>query len=89
MPSRTYNILAAGKPILAVTETGSEITKVVEEDAVGWTVSPNEPEKLLEKILEIYDSRDDFEEMSRRARNSALEKYSLETAIEKYRTALK
>jgi colanic acid biosynthesis glycosyl transferase WcaI len=89
MPSRTYNILAAGKPILALTEKDSEITRVIEEDQVGWTVLPNEPEQLLQKIFEIYESQNNFEEMSKRARRSALEKYSLETALKKYKTALK
>jgi colanic acid biosynthesis glycosyl transferase WcaI len=88
MPSRTYNILAAGKPILALTEKDSEISKVVEEDHVGWTVAPNEPAKLREKILEIYESREKFEEMGKNARSAALKKYSLETALEKYRKAL-
>lgn len=89
MPSRTYNILAAGKPILALTERESEIAKVVAEDNVGWTVAPNEPEALLEKIFEIYENRQSFEAMSRNARRAALEKYSLEAALKKYKTALK
>ncbi len=89
MPSRTYNILAAGKPILALTEKDSEIAKVVEEEMVGWTVSPNEPDKLLQKIFEIYESKDKFEEMGQNARQSALQKYSLETALIKYKNALK
>ena len=88
MPSRTYNILAAGKPILALAERDSEIEKVVGEESVGWTVPPNEPEKLLEKIFEIYASRHELEAMAKRARAAALEKYSLETALEKYRKAL-
>ncbi len=89
MPSRTYNILAAGKPILALTENESEIAKVVAEDNVGWTVAPNEPEALLRKIFEIYDNRQSFGEMSENARRAALEKYSLETALIKYKKALK
>jgi len=89
MPSRTYNILAAGKPILALTEKDSEIAKVVEEDSVGWTVPPNEPEKLLQKIFEIYENKEKFAEMGNNARQSALKKYSLETALEKYKAALK
>ncbi|HVE58485.1 MAG TPA: glycosyltransferase family 4 protein [Pyrinomonadaceae bacterium] len=89
MPSRTYNILAAGKPILALTEKDSEIAKVVEEDLVGWTVPPNEPAELLQKIFEIYESKEKFAEMGKNARRSALEKYSLETALKKYKTALK
>jgi len=89
MPSRTYNILAAGKPILALTERDSEITKVVEEDRVGWAVLPDEPEMLRQKILEIYENRNEFEAMSKRARQAALEKYSLETALMKYKKALR
>ena len=89
MPSRTYNILAAGKPILALTERDSEITKVVEEDRVGWAVLPAEPEMLRQKILEIYENRNEFEAMSKRARQAALEKYSLETALMKYKKALR
>ena len=89
MPSRTYNILAAGKPILALTEKDSEIAKVVEEDNVGWTVQPNEPEMLLQRIFEIYENRNQFQKMGQNARQTALGKYSFETALEKYRKALK
>lgn len=89
MPSRTYNILAAGKPILALTENESEIAQVVNEDKVGWLVPPNEPELLLQKILEIYENRKNFEQMGKNARQSALKKYSLETALEKYKIALR
>ncbi|MEP6901983.1 MAG: glycosyltransferase family 4 protein [Actinomycetota bacterium] len=89
MPSRTYNILAAGKPILAMTEENSEIARVVEEDNVGWTVVPGNPEKLLQKILEINDAKNLFVDLGKNARQAALKKYSLEKAIEKYRVSLK
>ena len=89
MPSRTYNILAAGKPILALTENDSEIAQVVEEDKVGWTVLPNEPERLLQKILLIYEERYKFEEIGKNARKSAVEKYSIAVALKKYQIALK
>ncbi len=89
MPSRTYNILAAGKPILALTERDSELARVVEEDAVGWVVPPNEEEILLETILRIYDERETLAEKSANARKSALEKYSLETAVAGYQKVLK
>ena len=88
MPSRTYNLLAAGKPILALTEECSEIARVIEEDKVGWFVPPGEPEKLLKAIYKIYSERETIPEMAKRARKSALEKYSLETAIEKYKNAI-
>lgn len=89
MPSRTYNLLAAGKPILALTEENSEIARVIEEDKVGWFVPPCEPEKLLEMIYQIYGERHLIPKMTERARKCAVEKYSLVTAIEKYRKAVR
>ncbi len=88
MPSRTYNILAAGKPILALTEENSEVAKVIEEDRVGWFVPPNEPEKLLQMIYKIYDERDKIPEITIRAREAALQKHSLAVAVAKYRKAI-
>ncbi len=89
MPSRTYNILAVGKPILALTEPDSELARVVEEDKVGWNVAPNEPEKLLETIYRIYAEREKLAAMGERARRSAIEKYSLEKAVSGYLDELK
>lgn len=88
MPSRTYNILAAGKPILALSEKNSELARVVEEDGVGWNVSPNEKEILLETIYRIFDERQTLFEKGEKARKSALENYSLKTAVSRYRKVL-
>jgi glycosyltransferase involved in cell wall biosynthesis len=89
MPSRTYNILAVGKPILALTEADSELARVVTEEKVGWNVAPNEPEKLLETIYRIYAEREKLAEMGKRARRSAVEKYSPEKAVASYLVELK
>ncbi|MGI8639531.1 MAG: glycosyltransferase family 4 protein [Pyrinomonadaceae bacterium] len=88
MPSRTYNILAAGKPVLALTENDSEVAQVIEDDRVGWYVPPGEPEKLLQMIYKIYEERSEIPEMEIRARNSALQKHSLEVAVGKYRKSI-
>jgi glycosyltransferase involved in cell wall biosynthesis len=84
MPSRTYNILAAGKPILAITDEGSELALIVEEENVGWTTTPENAEKLLETIRRIVGERDTLGEMGIRARRAAIEKYSEATAIARY-----
>jgi len=89
MPSRTYNILAVGKPILALAEPDSEVAKVIEEDKVGWTVSPNASDELLRTIFNIYDEKKSLEEFGKNARRAALEKYSLSTAVSNYKDSLK
>jgi glycosyltransferase involved in cell wall biosynthesis len=88
MPSRTYNILAAGKPILAVTEEGSELAQVVVEEDVGWMVKPGSAEDLTKAILEILDRPAELGAMGERARSAAINRYSLEAALGKYRGEL-
>ncbi len=88
MPSRTYNIMAAGKPILALTDDGSELAQVIDEDDIGWHVAPGDPDRLLEAILDIYKRRSDLGEMGKRARTAALQKYSLAMAIGAYSRTL-
>jgi glycosyltransferase involved in cell wall biosynthesis len=89
MPSRTYNILAAGKPILALTEDGSELARVIDEERVGWYVRPGNAVKLKEVVLQCYDERSELPKMRERARNAALAKYSLQTAVDSYRRAMR
>lgn len=84
MPSRTYNFLAAGKPILAIVEEGSEPAIVVEEENAGWVSPPHEPEKLKKTILQAYAKRGELPGYGKRARRAAETKYSFETALGKY-----
>lgn len=88
MPSRTYNILAAGKPIIGLTESGSELERIVEEENVGWNVPPHNPEQLVSAIREAHARRAELPAMGERARAAAETKYSLKTAIAKYREAI-
>jgi glycosyltransferase involved in cell wall biosynthesis len=88
MPSRTYNLLAAGKPILALTEKNSEVERIVSEENVGWTIPPQNSELLLETILEIYEGRSKLEQFSETARKAAVLKCNAENSIEKYRQVL-
>jgi glycosyltransferase involved in cell wall biosynthesis len=88
MPSRTYNVMAAGKPILAITENGSELSQVVNEDDIGWVVSPNSPKALHEIILAICNSQYSLEAMANRARSAALSRYSVDLALKRYKETL-
>ena len=84
MPSRTYNILAAGKPMLAITDDGSELAIVIDEDRVGWHVPPGDIDEFNAAIEQISANREELAKMGERARASALEKYSVEVASRKY-----
>lgn len=88
MPSRTYNIMAAGKPILALTDANSELARVIDEEGIGWYVEPGDPAALRTTILGAYANRESLDEMGKRARAAALEKYSLLEACGKYSDAM-
>jgi colanic acid biosynthesis glycosyl transferase WcaI len=84
VPSRMYNILAAGKPILAIGEPDSEIAFVIGEERVGWLVPPGQPDQIVRIILEARDNPTLLDEMGRRGRLAAEAKYSSTAVIGKY-----
>ena len=51
VPSKSYNIMATGKPILYIGESDSEIATNIQKYGMGWVVEPNNPEQL--KINEM------------------------------------
>ena len=89
VPSRMYNIMAAGKPIIAIAEYDSELAMVVEEENIGWSILPGDFTHLTEVILKAYSNHSTLAEMSSRARNAALEKYSSKLLINKYYEMIK
>lgn len=84
MPSRTYNTLASGKPMIGIADETSELARVIEEEQVGWLVPPGNQELLLKAILEAQSCPQQLALMGGRARLAAEKKYSLAKAVEDY-----
>lgn len=87
VPSRMYNIFAAGKPVIAVADSNSELALVVREEDVGWVVPPLEPGGIRNAILDAVDHPARLVEIGLRARRLA-EKYSRDRIIECYATMI-
>lgn len=88
VPSRMYNVMAAGKPLIAIAEEESELSRVVREEQIGWVVEPDNPEKLADVILEAYMKKEVLHGMGKRARIVAELKYSRDKIIQDYRGLL-
>ena len=84
VPSRLYNTMAAGKPVIAITGPDSEVSLVVQEEQIGWVVPPDQPEKLAEVIREAKAHPDALFLMGQRARAVAEAKYSPDRIINTY-----
>lgn len=81
VPSRLYNILASGKALIAVTDPGSEMARVIEEEQIGWVVPPGDPAALAQVFREARDRAAELPAMGRRAREVVLRKYTPEKII--------
>jgi glycosyltransferase involved in cell wall biosynthesis len=84
VPSRMYNVMAAGKPIIAVADPGSELALVVKEEDIGWVVPPGDVDGLRMAILEAKANPDLLVQMGQRARRAAETKYSFERVNQAY-----
>jgi UDP-N-acetylmuramyl pentapeptide phosphotransferase/UDP-N-acetylglucosamine-1-phosphate transferase/glycosyltransferase involved in cell wall biosynthesis len=88
VPSRLYNVLAAGSPVLAVADPTSELALVVAEERVGWVVPPGDTDAVVRAIRAAQANPEPLAAMGARARAAAEAKYSLAQATEAYEALL-
>jgi len=84
VPSRMYNIMSAGKPILGVAEGESELAQVISEENIGWVVAPGSPERIARVIMEAYANRPLLQKMSVNAHQAVLDKYNQPLIMRKH-----
>ena len=84
VPSKSYNIMAAGKPILMVGEADSEIALCIKEFNLGWIVAPNNPSALKDMFESVYESRDQLSSIRSNARCVADTVFAKEIILDKY-----
>ncbi len=83
-PGRIYDLLAVGKPVVAITDANSEIALVIREEEVGWVADPEDVSGLVDIILAAKDNPEELLAMGRRARWVAENKYARRHQVEAY-----
>jgi colanic acid biosynthesis glycosyl transferase WcaI len=58
VPSRFYNLLAVGRPIVLVSEPDAEAALTVTENNLGWVVTPGRADQLAQAIRTAASSTD-------------------------------
>jgi colanic acid biosynthesis glycosyl transferase WcaI len=84
VPSRLYNVLAAGTPVLAVCESESELACVVREHECGWVVEPGDLDGLLRALADAREDSAARRAMASRARSAATQFYNRHRIIQQY-----
>jgi colanic acid biosynthesis glycosyl transferase WcaI len=58
VPSRFYNLLAVGRPVILVSEPEAEAALTVSENNLGWVVMPGMPDQLAQAIRAAASAND-------------------------------
>lgn len=81
VPSRFYNLLAVGRPVVLVSEPEAEAALTVVENGLGWVVTPGRADQLAEAIRAA--SRSDDGPIAERAVKAA-SRFDRTTAMDAY-----
>src|SRR5438270_1361006 len=88
MPSKVYEIMASGRPLLASADVSSDVWRLVEDTGCGICVEPNDADKLATGILRLYADPALREAMGRRGREQAERHYSQGVVASQYQALL-
>lgn len=88
VPSRTYNALAAGKPLVAICDDNSELAAIVREEEIGWVVPPGRPDLIASALRDAKADKHRLRSMGERARRAVEMKYTKEHVLKIYRLLL-
>jgi colanic acid biosynthesis glycosyl transferase WcaI len=68
VPSKTYSILAAGRPLLAAIDAGTEVTRVIDAAGSGRAVPPDDPDAFTKALEAMLADPAELQAMGKRGR---------------------
>ncbi len=84
VPSKLYNCMAAGRPVLGLVHVDSEVYKIIRETECGVCAPPEDPRKMVEEILALGRSPDLRSAMAARGRAYALDHFSRDRVLKTF-----
>ena len=84
MPSKVYEIMASGRPVLASAEANSDVHRLIEESGGGVCIDPGDAGKLAETIMEFHDDPRKGSTMGALGRRHIEERYSAGRVVTQY-----
>jgi glycosyltransferase involved in cell wall biosynthesis len=84
VPSKSYSYLAAGRPVLAIIDRDTDISRALEQYRCGYTVENGDGAGMTKRLLEMAADRPAMAQMGRNARRLYEEHYRREICTAKY-----
>jgi glycosyltransferase involved in cell wall biosynthesis len=67
VPSKTFNYLSVGAPLLCIADPSSELAELVQEYEIGECFSGHETDRMLDFITRLKDNKDQLEAFRQRS----------------------
>jgi colanic acid biosynthesis glycosyl transferase WcaI len=84
MPSKVYEIMASGRPVLASADVQSDLWNLVTTTQCGICVEPHDPVQLASAVMTLYEDPPLRFRMGERGRHEAERGYSRRAVVAKY-----
>lgn len=89
IPSKSFAYLSAGSPILAIGNNNSSLSEILNYSKCGILIPPRKPMILKQAIYDLYSDKNLLYTLSKNARKLAIERFSKEKGINKFKEILK
>ncbi|MEY5060042.1 MAG: hypothetical protein RJA51_1789 [Actinomycetota bacterium] len=76
VPSKTYGILAAARPVVAAIDEGTEVPRIIRESGAGISVPPDDLDAFVGALEELLADDNRRAEMGARAREWVVSRVS-------------
>lgn len=85
VPSKSYNIMAAGKPILYIGPHHSELDLLIKEHNIGWSFQPSDKDGIVQFLHNISPSmKSELKEKGEVACTLASSQFSKERILQEF-----
>jgi colanic acid biosynthesis glycosyl transferase WcaI len=84
LPSKVYEIMASGRPLLASADSDSDVRRLIDDTQCGVCVEPENAAELAQAILALYRDPAAREAMAANGRCQAEQHFSNHAVVEQY-----
>jgi glycosyltransferase EpsD len=73
VPSKLYDIMSVGSPLLSIAEEDSEMAKIVSKYDMGMSCSADQLDKMLDFIYELMDNKEYYQKLRANSLKASLD----------------
>lgn len=84
LPSKTWTIMSAARPIICEVDLYSRLCKIIEENEFGKCVAPSDATGLVKAIVDMYENKEQLPDMGKRARKYIEDNLTRSFSTQKY-----